>query len=439
MMSPASNVFTPPAPEIFDRDLPAWRLIWNGTRSSLALWPDYAFDTRFSRNRTMGVETVLVNDPEGIRQVMTVNPGNYRRPLAIRRVGRPLGGDGVFMAEGATWRRQRRLLAPPFTPASIGILLPHFQEAGLHLLRSLEGRGRSNLSQAFQDTALEAVLRALFSMPEHDARARLGALVRGYVAGPGRPNLFDFMAQGDDSYAFASGGRLRFQATWFEAIAAIIRDRRARPSHGGNRDLLDLLLGLSDAETGETLADPEIRDQCATMFFAGSETTARLMFWASYLLSQDIDEQAHVRAEIAGFPPDRVGTLGDLQQWPRLRNVLLEALRLYPPIPHTLRDAIGPDEILGEPIAAKTQVWMSAWVMHRLRRYWEHPAAFLPDRFTGCAAPWVQTPGYFPFGVGPRICLGLNFALSEAMIVLARLLSRRRIAVWNASSVGRTI
>ena len=195
------------------------------------------------------------------------------------------------------------------------------------------------------------------------------------------------------------------------------------------------MLSLKDAESGEALSDAEIRDQCATMFFAGSETTARLMFWASYLLAMDPEEQASVHKEITAFPPDRISGLDDLQNWQRLRNVLLEALRLYPPAPHILRDAIGPDDICGESIGANTQVLMSPWVMHRHRRFWDRPTAFLPSRFAGKTAPWTQTPAYIPFGAGPRICIGSLFALSEAQIVVAQLLSRYRISLPDARPV----
>ena len=124
--------------------------------------------------------------------------------------------------------------------------------------------------------------------------------------GQGRPNLFDALATSEDSFAFANGKRARFQKRWFAAIDQIIARRKVSPTKAGHRDLLDLLLRLTDAETGEVLSDAEIRDQCATMFFAGSETTARLMFWASYLLAMDPEEQASVRKEIAACPPERI-------------------------------------------------------------------------------------------------------------------------------------
>jgi cytochrome P450 len=434
-MTVESLPFVPPAPTVHSRNLPGWRLLWKGTRSSLSIWPEEAFEALTVRNSVMGLKTLLVNDPEGVRHVMTANAANYRRPPVVTRFARPLGGSGLFLAEGADWRRQRRLLAPTFTPGSIRLLLPHFRDAGLHLLLSLERSPRANLSKAFQDTAFEAVLRALFSMPESRDRETLSHMVREYAEGPGRPNLFDAFSKSEDSFAVVNGQRKRFQKRWFAAIDQIISRRRASPAKAGHRDLLDLLLSLRDAETGETLSDAEIRDQCATMFFAGSETTARLMFWGSYLLAMDSEEQASVREEIAAFPPERINGLDDLQNWQRLRNVLLEALRLYPPVPHIVRDAIGPDDICGESIGADTQVWISPWVMHRHRRFWDRPTAFLPGRFAGKTAPWTQTPAYIPFGFGPRICIGLSFALSEAQMVMAQLLSRYTISLPDVRPV----
>jgi cytochrome P450 len=118
-----------------------------------------------------------------------------------------------------------------------------------------------------------------------------------------------------------------------------------------------------------------------------------------------------------------------------LRNVLLEALRLYPPLPQIVRVANGPDDICGEKISANTQVWISSWVMHRHRRFWDQPTAFLPGRFEGKTAPWTQMPAFIPFGAGPRICIGLWFALLEAEMVMAQLLSCYTISLPGARPV----
>jgi len=420
----AAGPVVPPAPPVPAKDLTTLQLVAGTLRSNLGIWPEYAFDVLVNKRTTLGLTALLVSDPDWVRHVMITNAANYKRPSTVRRVAVPVGGDGLFLAEGSAWRQQRRILAPSFTPASLDILVPHFHEAALHLLRSIDGHDEANLSEDFQDTALEAVFRALFSLPEDSARQKLSRLVRDFVNGPGRPGLFDGFARSETSFGFALGKRRRFQTSWFGEIDAIVAARRAKPSTSGHGDMLDHLLALRDAETGEALGDAEVRDQCATMFFAGSETTARLMFWACYLLTLDREEQARVQAEIAAFPPDRIRALKDLDHCPRLKNVLHEALRLYPPLPHIMREAIGPDRIAAFDVSPRDQVWMSAWVMHRHRKFWENPTAFMPDRFAGKSAPWVQIPGYVPFGVGPRICIGLNFALAEAQIVLAHLLQR---------------
>jgi cytochrome P450 len=421
--------FVPPAPTVHTTDLSAWSLLWKITRSTLSIWPDYAFDKLYIRNRVLGVETIVISDPEGVRHVLTANAANYRRPFSVTRISRPLVGSGLFLAEGADWRRQRRMLAPTFTPATIGLLAPHFRDAGLHLLRSIETPSRANLSKAFQDTALEAVLRALFSLPESGNREKLRHMVRDYIEGPGRPTLIGGFARSEHTFAFANAKRARFQKYWRAAIDQIISRRKASPTAPAHRDLLDLLLSVRDTETGEALSEGEIRDQCATMFFAGSETTARLLFWTCYLLAMDSDEQTRVREEVTAYRPERIDGSDDLQNWRRLRNVLLEVLRLYPPAPQIIRVANGPDDICGEKIGANTQVWISSWVMHRHRRFWDQPTAFLPDRFAGKTAPWTQTPAFIPFGAGPRICIGLWFALLEAEMVMAQLLSRYTISL----------
>jgi len=434
-MSTLDLPFMPPAPKVHARDLPMALLLWKVANSTISHFPDYAFDILYARRGMLGLEAILVNDPEGARHILVANVANYRRPHAVNRVARPLGGSGLFLAEGADWRRQRRLLAPTFTPGSINVLLPHFHAAGIHLIHAIEKSAQANLSKAFQDAALEAVLRALFSMPESGEREKLSGLTRAYVEGPGRPTLFDGFSKNENSFAFATVKRKRFQNAWFTAIDRIVAQRKVASANSDRRDFLDLLLSLKDAETGETLSDVEIRDQCATMFFAGSETTARLMFWSVYLLANDWEEQTRVRAELAAFSPERVNTLDDLQNWPHLRNVLLESMRLYPPIPHIIRDANGPDDICGEKIDKNTQVWVSPWVLHRHRKFWDRPTAFIPDRFAGKPAPWTQMPAYIPFGAGPRICIGLSFALAEAQIVLARLLSRQKIDLSDGRPV----
>jgi cytochrome P450 len=425
----------PPAPAVHPKDLPSIKLLLGSIRNSLAIWPNYAFDIAFSRNKLFGVESALINDPACIRYVMATNAANYTRPKVTPRIMRPLIGQGLFLAEGGEWRRQRRLLSPSFTPHHVNVLIPHFMAAANDLVHQLERQPSVDLSQAYQVAALNAVLRALFSMPDQKERERVGGLVCQYVTGSGRPQIFDAFAKSETSFAFALGRRRAFQKRWFSAVDAIVAARRSAPHDLGHRDLLDLLIAVRDPETGELLSADEVRDQCATMIFGGYETTARLLFWASYLLTLDHGEQARLRAEVAAFPPERVATLDDLGHWPRLRLVLLEALRLYPPAPILAREPIEDDVIMGEPVRRGVQVYVVPWVLHRHRKHWQHPTAFMPDRFAGQSSPWTSGGAYLPFGAGPRICIGAVFAFAEAQIMLATVLKRYTLAIESKRPV----
>ena len=428
-MPDASPAIIPPAPVVHSRELSTLRLALTSIRNSLEIWPESAFELRFSRNRVLGVENVLINDPEGIRHVMTTNAMNYVRPTIMPRLLRPLMGRGVFLAEGKEWRRQRRQLASVFSPASVSTLLPHFLSAAEDLAQDVRSRKAVDLSDAYQSVALNAVLRALFSLPDRQDRDRVGAVVRQYIDGPGRPQIFDGIAKSETAFGFALRHRRAFQKNWVALVDSLVAERSAAPYPVASRDLLDLLLAARDPETEQPLAPEEVRDQAATMIFAGYETTARLLFWATYLLTLDKTEQSRIRAEVTAFPVDQVSTLKDLENWPRLRNVLLEALRLYPPVPMLVREPINDDTIMGEPVRRGVQIYVAPWVMHRHRAFWDAPTAFRPDRFSDQPSPWTAGGPYLPFGAGPRICIGAVFALAEAQIVLATLLARYRVSL----------
>ena len=425
----------PPAPAVHPKDLPSIRRLLGIVSDSLSIWPEHAFDSAFSRSKLFGLESALINDPAGIRYILATNAANYVRPAVLPRLLRPLIGRGLFLAEGGEWRRQRRLLSPSFTPSHVNILLRHFIAAANDLIRQVEGRPSVDLADTYQLAALNAVLRALFSLPDQEERDRIGDLVRRYVTGAGRPQIFDAFAKSETSFAFTLGRRRAFQQRWFSAVDAIVAARRSARRDAGHQDLLDLLIAVRDPETGDPLAADEVRDQCATMIFAGYETTARLLFWASYLLTLDHGEQARLRAEVTAFPPERVATLDDLGHWPRLRLVLLEALRLYPPVPILTREPIEDDVIMGEPVRRGVQVYVVPWVLHRHRKHWRHPTAFIPDRFAGQSSPWTSGGAYLPFGAGPRICIGAVFALAEAQIMLATVLHRYTLAIESKRPV----
>jgi cytochrome P450 len=424
-----------PAPKVHDKDLPGWLALFKFNRNTLSSQPQRAFEEPVIRRCILGLESLLINDPDGVRHVLATAMDKYKRLVAADRILGPLGGAGLFLAAGAQWRQQRRMLAPIFTPANVGLFLPRFMAAASGLAERIARAQSANLSLAFQEATLEAVLRALFSLPDSAERARITAMVRYYLAGPGCPNLFDAFAPTTESFGFALRSRRRFQKAWSATIDAIVSARRERPGTTTSADLLDLLLAARDPETGQALSQAEVRDQCSTMIVAGYETTARLLFWATYLLTLDVAEQDRLRAELAAFPPEQVSSLDDLLNWPRLRQVLFETLRLYPPAAYISREAIEDDVVAGEPVGVGTQAWISPWVLHRHRQYWDNPTAFTPDRFAGKLSPWTGGGAFLPFGAGPRICIGATFAMAEAHIMLATLLSRFKITLDAARPV----
>jgi len=421
----------PPAPRVHPKPLSDLRVMWEMGQNLVGAWAASDFEALLTPFNFLGKPGLVVSDPAGVRHVLGSHAQRYRRPSKAARPIRPLAGDGLLLAEGETWRRQRKSLAPVFTPAAIGALLPHFAAAGAALSDQLEGRTRVNLAETFHQATLDAVLRALFSRRPEDGGANLARLARDYLEGPGHLNLFDFLASGADDLTFADGPRRRQGARWFAAVEAIIAERRAAPT--GSGDLLDRLLAARD-EDGRPLDDREIRDQCGTMLVAGFETTSRLLFWATYLLALDQTAQARVRAEIAAFPPQQIQTLDDLKAWPLLRSVLMEALRLYPPAPLIAREAIEADEILGHRVEPGANIVISPWLIHRHKRLWEQPEAFLPDRFIDQPHPW-GIEAFIPFGAGPRVCIGASFAMSEAQLLLASLLSRFQVETISARPV----
>lgn len=318
----------PPAPLVHAKPLSNLRVMWEMSRNLIGAWAESDFEALITPFNFLGKPGLVVSDPAGVRHVLGAHAQRYRRPPKAARPIRPLAGDGLLLAEGETWRRQRKSLAPVFTPAAIGALIPHFAAAGAAFGDRLAGLDRVNLAEAFHQATLDAVLRALFSQHPDEDGANLAKLARDYLEGPGHLNLFDFLASGADDLTFADGPRRRQGARWFAAVEAVMTERRTKPTAGN--DLLGRLLTARD-EHGQPLDDREIRDQCGTMLVAGFETTSRLLFWATYLLALHPLAQARVRAELAAFAPQRVETLDDLKAWPLLRSVLMEALRLYPP------------------------------------------------------------------------------------------------------------
>src|SRR5262245_24471496 len=268
----------PPAPVPPPHDLPWWRAIVRLNRNPITSWPARCYEEKISVRHILGRAMVLVNDPALIPEVLGDTEGATARPVASKRMLRPGTGNGVLLAEGTDWRRQRRILAPAFTPRHIATLVPHFVAGTERLLARLAACDRNavNLAAVMQETALDIAARSMFSLSIDDRAASIAANLTRYQRDVGRFTVWDLFARREDSFPFALRGRRRFSRDWFVEVDRVMEERRAIAAPKGQRptDVLDLLEAARDPETGEGLSPHEIRDQVATLLGAGFETTA---------------------------------------------------------------------------------------------------------------------------------------------------------------------
>lgn len=426
----------PQVPEPPEHDLPTLRFIAAIRTNGTAGWSRRAYEELVARRSLLRRSNLMVSDPDGIRHVLVDNGANYLRTPGSVRILRPMLGDGLLISEGQTWRRQRRVLAPAFTPRAVEVLVPHIvsatDEAIARLVPTAEA-GPVDLFDAVQHLALEIAGRTMFSVDMRRHGARLRQMITGYQKSLGRPHLPDLMiplrwpAPHDIPRAF-------FRRRWVRFLDEVIADRESAGDGGASRDLLDLLAAARDPETGEGFTREQLRDQVATMIMAGHETTAVALLWAAYLLAlapewqEAVAEEARAAGARLGLDPGWEETL------PLTRAVVDETLRLYPPAHIIVRMAQAPDVVAGHDVAAGDVVAISPWILHRHRRLWADPSAFDPRRFLPGAPP-IPKMAYLPFGAGPRICIGAQFALAEATLALAKLVGAFRIRLEGTRPV----
>jgi cytochrome P450 len=291
------------------------------------------------------------------------------------------------------------------------------------------GRGARPIAadEAMARTTLEVLEQTLFSQGLARDASEFQQAVSRYFDTIGRLDPLDIIGAPD---FLPRLGRLRGRETlafFAHAVDDIIGARKALLASGAPapNDLLTLLLRALDPETGRSISEDDVRANIVTFIGAGHETTANALTWTLYLLSQAPEWRERVEAEIdAHFNPD-----GDDDPSPKLpvtRAALEEALRLYPPAAFLSREAIGEDWLAGARIPAGATVTVAPFLLHRHKRLWKNPDAFDPERFLGANRDAIDRYAYIPFGAGPRVCIGMSFALQEATIVLAHLLQAFR-------------
>jgi cytochrome P450 len=356
-----------------------------------------------------GVYNYVINHPDDIKRVLLSNHRNYTKGEGMDRV-KILLGNGIMTSEGDFWRRQRRMMQPSFHRRVIDQFSALIREVNdKFAARWADKAARAepvNLSDDTSELTLEIVLRSIFGSDLARLETQFGA------------NPFEVVAKEqnrDLKFAF------RFRSLT-KLVAELIDRRRREPEE--HFDFLSMLMATRDRDTEEAMSDKEMIDEVLTLIVAGHETTAAALTWTWYLISQHPDTAARLQAEADGVGSERTLGLDAAESLQFTHQVLQEALRLYPPGWLITRRTLEADELGGYPIAPRTDVFISPYMLHRHPAFWSEPEEFRPERFAGADAEERHRFAYIPFAVGPRHCIGENLAMFE-MLAHVQSMSRR--------------
>jgi cytochrome P450 len=366
-------------------------------------------------------------DPAAIEHVLLKNHKNYRKPDFFNKPVRMLAGNGIIVSEGDFWLRQRRLSQPAFLRNQVGKFGPHVVTATDALMDEWDRAGAErtiDLVPEMMRLALRIASTSLFSTDisgEADAIGRAFrvsfAQVSDKMNGRPTPPLWIPTRRNRE---FRQGKALLDRVV-LELIEA--RRRSRTPAN----DVLDMLLAAQDEETGTGMTDQQLKDEVLTLLTAAHDTIGAALSWAWHLLGQHPEIQEALHDEAAGVLSGRTPGVEDLPRLPMATAVFEETMRLYPPAWGMPREAIGDDVVEGYPIPAKGLVTLSQLVTHRHPAYWKEPDRFDPARFLPGADRDRPKMAYFPFGGGPRVCIGNHLAMLEGPLVLAALAQRFRV------------
>lgn len=406
--------------------LSMWRSLQAARRNLLSIIPEIATRQPMVTGKT-GARWHMVMDPEAIRIMLLERLDNYPKSVVTKNLLRPAIGESLFIAEGAHWRWQRRAAAPVFSHRNVRNLSPIMTGAAERCCDRIAQAGHHavNMHDEMVATTFDVISDVTFSGDGVFDRDGVHRAIDDYIAAAGKVSLFDML--GFPDWVPRPGRMMSGKAVkQMKAVADdAIEARVARAGQDGVPDLLDLLLAGEDPETKRSMNVAELRDNLLTFIVAGHETTALALSWSLYLCAFDQTVQDRAREEITHVLNGRRAVTGeDVENLPYVRQIVDEAMRLYPPAGLISRTAQVSDTLCGREIHKGDTVMIPIYALHRNHLLWDNPDLFDPDRFADRKA--INRYAYLPFGDGPRICIGASFAIQEAVIILATLLVRFR-------------
>lgn len=380
--------------------------------------------------RTPFFRSYLCNDPALLKLVLNARPDDFPKSDRIGEGLRPLLGNSVFLTNGETWKRQRRVIDPAFEGGRLRDTFP----AMLAAARAASARlheGEVEIEAEASHAAADVIFRTLFSIPiEHEMAQGVFEAFRAYQRGQPILNLAAFVPLPRWLPRFHRPGTLA-RAREIRSLIRALTDQRAAAIAAGTApdDLATKIMTTADPVTGARFDSEEMTDQVAIFFLAGHETSASALAWALWLLASHPQIQARCVEEARAFVADP--GFGNLSKLRLIRDVFRETLRLYPAVPMMVRETTQPETFRQRAVPKGAQVVLSPWHLHRHERIWTAPDDFDPDRWQRPETRASVREGYMPFSAGPRVCTGAGFAMAEGVILLAVLL-----ADWQVAPAG---
>lgn len=396
-------------------------------------WREYG---DFVRVRIMpGMSLYMLFRPEDVEHVLVRNHRNYRKPDFFNKPLGSVAGRGLVTSEGELWKTQRKLAQPAFHRdrlASLGVTMADAAASFADEL-SQQATGQTlDIQQAMSKLTLKIAGLTLFGADLTSEASSLGSAFKTAFEHI-RLRMNNKLVPPDWFPTPTNRRFLKARATLDRVVEEMIQTRRRENVE--RNDLLGTLLGSRDEETGRGMSDTQLRDEVLTLLLAGHDTVGAGLSWSWYLLGQHPEIQEEVAAEVKNLPDGRSPTVLDIAALPLTRAVFEETLRLYPPAPGQPRQALGPDEMSGYSIPKNSYVMVCQWVTHRDPKFWTDPNAFNPRRFLPGADEGRPKFSYFPFGGGPRSCIGQQFAMMEGILILAAILRRFRVEVVPGQTI----
>lgn len=417
------TAFIPPYPPR-PKTTPSTREMYRLFRKNIL----HVFEERCFEHMTIALNVLtkrlfICNSPDTVQYAFVTNNASFeRKSPQMRHALEPLLGDGLFVSDGETWRTRRDAVAPTIHTRLMPQFAPIMIETAVEMRdrwAALPPGGSIDMLAEMAQLTSEIICRTLFGRKLGQAHAQ--QVVEGfseYQRVVGQTDILSLLGLPDWMPRFHGRAVRRSAARIHEVIDGIIAGHQDAPD-GTSESVVGALM---QGGSGGGLHGSALRNEAAVLFMAGHETTANLLSWTWYLLSQAPAVEAKLHAEIAAVTGGRAPTLADVPKLVYTRAILDEVNRLYPPVPLLSREAMVDETIRGRPVPKGTIVLVVPWLLHRHKRLWDKPDHFIPERF-------IPAPGrrkipkyaYVPFSIGPRFCAGAAFGITEAVLCVAAL------------------